>query len=115
MTNPRRGRPSDYSFQVAILLNLDSGSFPVSGIGAHWIAVWFAIAALGMRTLEDGLQPKRELERYQRYSISIQDIRERFDAGTRQLKFELMIEMERLAFEEMRDFLRSAYEARFVM
>jgi hypothetical protein len=82
---------------------------------AHWTAVCFAVAALGMRTLEEGLQPKRELERYQRYSSLIQDLLQRFDAASRRGKFEAMIEMERLSFEEMRDFLRSTQESRFVM
>ena len=90
---------------------------PNSGFSpwAQWIAICFAVVALGMRTLEEGLQPKRELERYQRHSDLVGDILARFDAGSRQIKFETMIEMERLAFEEMRDFLRTAQESRFVM
>lgn len=82
---------------------------------AHWAAICFAILALGMRTLEEGLQPKREIERYQRYSSLIQDILKRFEAGTRAVKFEAMMEMEKLAYEEMREFLRSFYESRFIM
>ena len=90
---------------------------PQSGFApwAQWIAICFAVVALGMRTLEEGLQPKRELERYQRHSDLVRDILARFDAGSRQIKFETMIEMERLAFEEMRDFLRTAQESRFIM
>jgi hypothetical protein len=68
-----------------------------------------------MRTLEEGLQPKREIERYQRYCSLIQDILERFENGTRAVKFEAMVEMEKLAYDEMRDFLRSFYESRFIM
>jgi hypothetical protein len=90
---------------------------PEAGLSpwAQWIAVCFAVTALGMRTLEEGLQPKREIERYQRHGDLVADILERFDAGSRQIKFQAMIEMERLAFEEMRDFLRTARESRFVM
>ena len=88
---------------------------PAFGSWAHWIAICFAILALGMRTLEEGLQPKREIERYQRYCSLIQDILNRFEAGTRAVKFEAMIEMEKLAYEEMREFLRSFYESRFIM
>ena len=90
-----------------------AASFSISW--AHWIAICFAILALGTRTLEEGLQPKREIERYQRYCSLIQDILNRFEAGTRAVKFEAMIEMEKLAYEEMRDFLRSFYESRFIM
>ena len=105
--------------EILIILPLlsqpNAEASPLFGPWAHWIAICFGIAALGMRTLEDGLQPKRELERYQRYSNLIADLCERFEGGTRAEKFEAMIEMERLSFEEMRDFLRSAYESRFVM
>jgi hypothetical protein len=105
--------------EILIILPLlpytNAAMSPAFGPWGHWIAICFAVAALGMRTLEDGLQPKRELERYQRYSNLVADICERFDVGSRAEKFEAMIELERLAFEEMRDFLRSSYESRFVM
>jgi hypothetical protein len=81
----------------------------------RWVAVFCAVAALGMRTLEDGLQPKRELERYQNYSDDLQDIADRFERGSRAEKFRAMIEVEELAYKEMREFLRTANESRFVM
>jgi hypothetical protein len=100
---------TEISIVLPLLMNLNP-----RGAWAHWIAVCFAVAALGMRTLEDGLQPKRELERYR---IALQDMLGRFSdtAASASTKFEIMVEVERLAFEEMRDFLRSFYEARFVM
>jgi hypothetical protein len=83
---------------------------------AHWLAICCAIVALGVRTLAEGLHPRREIERYSRYRIEVQDILERFEAaGSPPAKLAIMTELERLSFEEMRDFLRSAYEARFVM
>jgi hypothetical protein len=81
----------------------------------HWFAASCAVAALGLRTLEEGLQPKRELERYQNYSDDLQDIADRFERGSRAEKFRAMIEMEELAYKEMREFLRTANESRFVM
>ena len=36
-------------------------------------------------------------------------------AASAATKFEIMVEVERLAFDEMRNFLRSFYEARFVV
>lgn len=80
------------------------------------LAIWSAIIALAVRTLEEGLQPKREIERYRRYHIAVQDILKRFDAAASDAtRFAIMIEMERVSFAEMRDFLRSANEARFIM
>ncbi len=83
---------------------------------AHWAAICCAIVALGVRTLAEGLHPRREIERYSRYRIEVQDILERFEtARSFPEKLAIMIDLERLSVEEMRDFLRSAYEARFVM
>jgi hypothetical protein len=60
---------------------------------------------------------RRELERYERYRIALRDMLVRFSdtAASASTKFEIMVEVERLAFDEMRNFLRSFYEARFVM
>jgi hypothetical protein len=48
--------------EVLIIVPLMTVS-PASLLGpwAHWFAICLAVAALGMRTLEEGLQPKREL------------------------------------------------------
>lgn len=81
----------------------------------HWLGVTCAVIALGMRTLEEGLQPRRELERYQSYRSRVGDTLDRFDSGSRREKFEAMIDLEQLSFEEMRDFIRTSQEARFIM
>jgi hypothetical protein len=65
--------------ELLIILPLLAGMATGWEVFAHWIAICFAIVALGMRTLQDGLQPKRELERYQRYRVAIQDVLRRFD------------------------------------
>ncbi len=80
------------------------------------IIIWLALAALAVRAVEEGLQPEREIERYQQYRSAIRAILERFDAASVQKsKLEIMREMERLAFDEMRNFLISNDRARFVM
>jgi hypothetical protein len=84
--------------------------------GIHVAVIWVAILALAARALQEGLQPERELERYRLYRASIRAIRDRFDqAESPPSKFEAMLEMERLTFDEMRNFLRASLEARFVM
>jgi len=83
----------------------------------HVAALWCAISALAIRTLSEGLKPAEEIERYRSYRASIQDIARRFDApesGPAE-KHALMIEMERVSFEEMRAFLRTMNDASFVM
>jgi hypothetical protein len=75
-----------------------------------------ALIALGARTLEEGLGLSREIERYEDYRASIFDTRERFDrAGNTDEKLRAMIDMERISFDEMRSFLRTARNASFVL
>jgi hypothetical protein len=83
---------------------------------ASLVIVWIAIAALAIRAIEDGLQPEREAERYQQYRSSVSFVLERFDrAASQREKLQIMQEMERLVFDEMRNFLISGNRTRFVL
>jgi hypothetical protein len=87
-----------------------------AGINVHTIVIWIAIAALAVRALQEGLQPEREIERYRHYRAGVRAVRDRFDeARSPAEKLEVMLEMERLSFDEFRNFLRSSNEARFVI
>jgi hypothetical protein len=87
-----------------------------AGINIHIIVIWVAIAALAVRALQEGLQPEREIERYRHYRAGVRAVRDRFDeASSPAEKLEVMREMERLSFDEFRNFLRSSDEARFVI
>jgi hypothetical protein len=78
--------------------------------------IWIALAALAARAISDGLQPEREAERYQQYRSAVQFVLERFDRAQSQAeKLQVMREMERLSFDEMRNFLVSGNRSRFVM
>jgi hypothetical protein len=80
------------------------------------IVIWFAIVALGVRAMEQGLQPEREIERYQQYLSAVRAVLERFDnARSQSEKIRVMREMERLSFDEMRNFLITNDRTRFVM
>jgi hypothetical protein len=80
------------------------------------IIIWIAVAALAARAIEQGLQPEREIERYQQYRSACKAILERFDSAPSQNdKIKMMIEMERLSFDEMRNFLLTNRRSRFVM
>ncbi|WP_372784104.1 hypothetical protein [Phenylobacterium sp.] len=83
---------------------------------ADLLAMWLAIGALALRTVEEGLQPRREIERYRAYRAGIANIRQRLEpAKTPARRREIMIELEELAWDEMVNFLKSNQEARFVM
>jgi hypothetical protein len=80
------------------------------------VVIWIALAALATRAIEQGLQPEREAERYQQYRSGVRAILEQFDAAASQDdKIRIMRDMERLAFDEMRNFLITNERARFVM
>ena len=75
-----------------------------------------ALAALATRATEQGLQPEREVERYRQYRSGIEAIRERYrSAQSSAERVQAMEEMERLAFDEMRNFLVTNDNAHFVM
>lgn len=83
---------------------------------ASMIIIWIAIAALAVRAIQDGLQPEREVERYQQYRSSVRFVLERFDRASSQAeKVQIMREMERLVFDEMRNFLIAGNRSRFLM
>jgi len=65
-----------------------------------------AVVALAARAFQQGLQPEREIERYQQYRSAVQGILEQFDeSDLPSQKVMAMRRMERVAFDEMRTFL----------
>jgi hypothetical protein len=78
--------------------------------------VMVAVIALAARAFQQGLQPEREIERYQQYRSALQLILERYDAAnTPQQKVKIMEQMERLVFDEMRNFLSTHSRSSFAM
>jgi hypothetical protein len=78
--------------------------------------IWTALIALAARALEDGLQPQREVERYEQYRAAVTVARSRFDAAAdMQTRLEVMRAFERTSLEEMRVFLRTHAGARYVL
>jgi len=91
------------------------------GVDPGWAVVitpifFFAIIALAVVSLSahafaQGLQPEREVERYQQYRSAVRSILERFDeAKDPKEKIDIMWEMERAAVDEMRNFLITYHE-----
>jgi hypothetical protein len=88
----------------------------IGGAWLHVVGVWFAIIALALRTLQEGLQPEQEIDRYRHYSAAMRSVGERFDAArTVADVLGAAASAERHSANEMLIFLRSGYEARFVM
>lgn len=109
---------------LAIILGLDSlvfvGSiFDVGALGSPIISVagiWMAFLALSARTIEEGLQPSTEVERMRQYRLALNRSHVRFRAAIiPDEKIEPIMDLENASFEEMIPFLKTNFEARFVM
>ncbi len=101
---------------VLVLIGVAAGAAPLLLVLAHCGAISFAIVALALRTLEEGLQPHREVERYRQYSASLRLIRARFrGANSSAEKLTALKELEDLSYAEMVSFLNSNHEAKFIM
>jgi hypothetical protein len=82
----------------------------------HVFVVWTAIVALAARALEEGLQPTREVERYTRYRSLFARLLYHFDhTSVPAERLQIMREAERAVYQEMRVFLKTNHEARFVL
>jgi hypothetical protein len=89
------------------------------GIETPWLevaVVWVALVALAGRALEDGLQPQREVERYEQYRANIKVAAERLDgAASFVARLEVIRAFERTSLEETRVFMRTHARARFLL
>lgn len=109
---------------LAIILGLDTLMFMGSIADLPWLTapilsvagIWMAFLALSARTIEEGLQPGTEVERMKQYRIALNRSHQRFRAARKpDDKIEPMIDLENASFEEMLPFLKTNFEARFVM
>jgi hypothetical protein len=82
----------------------------------HITVTWLALLALGVKTLQEGLGLRPEINRYKEYRAEVSDIGIRFaHAGDNAARLKLMMEMEETAYREMRDFLRTHHDATFLL
>jgi hypothetical protein len=88
----------------------------VLGVPLHVLIIWTVIFALAARTFEEGLQPTREVERYTAYRARLGHLLHNFDgASNLSERILLMTQVEQLIYQEMREFLKTNYKARFVL
>jgi hypothetical protein len=82
----------------------------------HIFIIWLVIGLLAVRAIEDGLQPAREVERYARYRSSMVSLLTRFNSEANpEERIRLMLETERAVYQEMRGFLRTNQQARYLL
>jgi hypothetical protein len=74
-----------------------------------------AAAVMTLRMLEEGLQLRGEAERYEWYLAAVTLLDRRYHGAATAQKVELLRDMERLSYQELRRFTDSFANARFVM
>jgi hypothetical protein len=82
----------------------------------HALAVGSAILALAGRTLEEGLQPQREVDRLESYLARLEMAEQQFkNTKSIDVKIAAMRAIEEASVAEMISFLKASQESKFVM
>jgi hypothetical protein len=76
----------------------------------------FGGAVIALRALEDGINPTAETDRLEWYLAAVSGLQDRFDrAEALDDKVDIMREMERLSYQEMRRFFITADRSQFIL
>ena len=118
-------RLSDTLTLVLLVATITAGAgavFLLFGHGStlvHFTAAWVgAIASafvVAMRALKEGLLFNADAERYKWYLAAVRTLYRRYEHADLPRKIFVLRELERTAYQEMRRFMLSAKQARFVM
>ncbi len=99
---------------AALVMPWQTAWFP--DMELHIAAICLAVIALAARAIEEGMQVRVEIDRYRNYQNTVWALLRRFESmASRRDKVQVMVEMERVAFLEMKAFLMANREATFVM
>jgi hypothetical protein len=103
---------------VGHVVALFEGSNPLATVLEHpslnSLAVVLAVLAVAIRTVEDGLGIKSDIDRYQHYANRMQQLLRDFDEDTSiRGRLRTMADCEKLCFEEMREFMVLHHKATF--
>ena len=111
---------------TCILVALAVSAYIVFGHFAHWPAaennalpaliLCLLVLNVAARSVQDGLAVREESQRLSDYAHEVGYLLTKFETSNdRDVKLQLMQDMERAAIEEMKDFLRAHFEARFIL
>ena len=100
---------------VALLSTMFEG-FPIEHSVLGAIAIFFALIAVGVRALEEGLRPRQEYARMENYAATVANVHRLYTgAKSANKKIEAAMALEQASFDEMIDFLSSNENAHFVI
>jgi hypothetical protein len=98
-----------------ILLGLD---YNPDGEAIKWITFATGVSSgviVLLRVLNEGLQLSSEAERYTWYRAAVTSLKQRFERAQGGEQLEILRDMERLSYQEMRWFMMSFKQAKFIM
>lgn len=105
-----------FASNFVALVSAISTQVPLAQSVLGSLAIIFAILAVGVRALQEGLRPHQEIRRMEYYASAIDHARESMlEARTTRKKLEAAMLLERASFEEMLEFLGTNEQARFVL
>lgn len=118
-------RVSDVLTFVLLLATIIAGVGSVLVVGAHgsplvhfkaaFAAAVASAIVVAMRALKEGLLFNADAERYKWYLAAVRTLYRRYEHADLPRKVFMLRELERTAYQEMRRFMLSAKQARFVM
>jgi hypothetical protein len=99
---------------VIALLLYDGATFDSLSVRVLVSLIAFiGVFAMFVRLLGEGLQVRADAERYAWYRDAVADLDARFNNPDPNVRAELLREMERASYREMREFLKTHKQARF--
>ncbi len=100
---------------IGSLIAIVGGENPLFRLIAGFIAALSSCSIVAMRALKEGLLFSADAERYRWYLAAVRSLYRRYEAADITEKISLFRELEHLAYQEMRRFMLSGSEARFIM
>lgn len=105
-----------FSTNIVALLSTIFPAFPITHSILGSIAILFALIAVGVRALEEGLRPKQEYARMENYAVAVEQAHDFYTrAKSVNKKREAAILLEQASYDEMIDFLSANEVAKFVI
>lgn len=101
---------------IIVLLGVFADVSELKGPIIHFLALSTALIGLGIRVLEDGLQPTSHVTRLQDYLEAVSEARQRFrEAESADIKRLKMRALEEAAARELLSFMRTINASRYVL
>jgi len=100
---------------VISIIAFETGADPKIRLFAAFVAALAGSSVVALRALKEGLLFSADVERYKWYLAAVRTLYRRYEHADLPRKVFLLRELERTAYQEMRRFMLSAAQARFVM